>query len=133
MKRAHRFSYQHFAPGMLLLPLIAAWLLLAPRGWAQNPVAPNPQVPGLPDVRNQVPLGSEKESGPGRTAKQKRDLLKSNFEKMKDNAAELADEANALHEALEKSSADILSLNVVQRAEKIEKLAKKIKDGAKGY
>jgi bacterioferritin (cytochrome b1) len=119
---------------MLLLPLIAAWLVLAPMGRAQSAAPPpTPQLPGLPDVRDQTPLGSDKPSGSERTAKQKRDLLKSNFEKMKDNAAELAEEANALHAALDKSSADILSLNIVQRAEKIEKLAKKIKDGAKGY
>jgi hypothetical protein len=67
------------------------------------------------------------------TAKQKRELLKSRFEKMKDDAAQLATEANDLHEELDKSSVDILSLDVIQKADKIEKLAKKIKDEAKGY
>ena len=134
MKRARGFSDQNSSPVIWILPLIAVWLLLAPAGRTQTAVPPpGPQLPGLSDIRNQPPLGSEKESGPERSAKQKRELLKSNFEKMKDNAAELADEANALHQALEKSSADILSLNILQRAEKIEKLAKKIKEGAKGY
>jgi len=41
--------------------------------------------------------------------------------------------ANDLHEELDKSSVDILSLDVIQKADKIEKLAKKIKDEAKGY
>ncbi len=66
-------------------------------------------------------------------AKQKRDLLKSNFEKMKRDADELASLAKSLQEDLDKSNQNLLSLKIVNKAEKIEKLAKKIKEVAKGY
>lgn len=67
------------------------------------------------------------------SAKQKRDLLKANFEKMKRDAGELAGLAKALQEELNKSNENILSLNIVDKADKIEKLAKKIKVTARGF
>jgi hypothetical protein len=59
--------------------------------------------------------------------------MKSNFKKMKDEAAELASLSNELRDELNKTSVDILSLDVIHRAEKIEKLARKIKEEARGY
>jgi hypothetical protein len=67
------------------------------------------------------------------SGKQKRDFLKANFEKMKRDAGELADLAKALQEELNKSNEDILSLDIVDKADKIEKLAKKIKGTARGF
>ncbi len=67
------------------------------------------------------------------SGKQKRDLLKANFEKMKRDAGELADLAKALQEELNKSNENILSLDIVDKADKIEKLAKKIKGTARGF
>jgi len=65
--------------------------------------------------------------------KQKRDLLKSNFDKMKHDAKELTDLAKDLEEQLDKSNENVLSLNIVDKAEKIEKLARKIKSTARGF
>ena len=67
------------------------------------------------------------------TQKQKRDLLKANFEKMKQDAGELADLAKALQQELNKSNENILSLDIVEKAEKIEKLARRIKGTARGF
>jgi hypothetical protein len=67
------------------------------------------------------------------SGKQKRDLLKTNFEKMKRDAGELADLAKALQEELNKSNENILSLDIVEKADKIEKLARKIKGTARGF
>jgi hypothetical protein len=75
----------------------------------------------------------EKPPPPEITPKQRRELMKSNFNKMKAEAAELASMANELRDELDKTSVDILSVDVIHRAEKIEKLARKIKDEAKGY
>ncbi len=66
------------------------------------------------------------------TKKQKQELLKSNFEKMKRDADELAELAKSLQEDLDKSNHNVLSLKVVERTERIEKLARKIKTAAKG-
>jgi hypothetical protein len=65
--------------------------------------------------------------------KQRRDLLKANFEKMKRDAGELTDLAKALQEELNKSNENILSLDIVDKADKIEKLARKIKGTARGF
>ena len=51
---------------------------------------------------------------------------------MKQDADELSTLAKSLQEELDKSSENILSLQVLEKAEKIEKLAKRIKNNAKG-
>ncbi len=76
----------------------------------------------LPDVDQSSPL----------SGKQKQDILKSNFEKMKHDADDLAALAKSLQEDLNKSNENVLSLKIVEKAEKIEKLAKKIKATARG-
>jgi hypothetical protein len=78
-----------------------------------------------------MPVG--KNPGPELTPKQKRELMKSNFEKMRNDAAQLASMANELRDELDKANVDILSVDVIHRAEKIEKLARKIQQEAKGY
>jgi len=65
--------------------------------------------------------------------KQRKELLKQNFEKMKSEAGELVELSKSLQSDLDKSNENVLSLKVVDRAEKIEKLAKKIKETARGY
>ena len=67
---------------------------------------------------------------PPLSPEQKRNLQKANLEKMKRDANELADLAKALQEELKKSDVNILSLDVIDKAKKIEKLAKKIKGSA---
>ena len=76
---------------------------------------------------------NEESSQSSLSGKQKRDLLKANFEKMKRDAGELADLAKAMQEELNKSNENILSLDIVDKADKIEKLAKKIKGTARGF
>jgi hypothetical protein len=67
------------------------------------------------------------------TRKQREGVLKSDFEKMKQDAAELTTLAKSLEEELEKSNEHILSLTVVEKAQKIEGLAKRIAKTAKSY
>jgi hypothetical protein len=63
--------------------------------------------------------------------KQKRELRKYRFKKMKEHGEELAKLAKSLQEDLDKSNENILSLKIVDKAQKIEKLAKKIQDEAR--
>ncbi len=79
-----------------------------------------------PTVRQNEPLPSWK-------GKQKRELMKANYEKMKRDAEELASLAKSLQEDVDKSNENVLSLHIMEKAEKIEKLAKRIKSVAKGY
>jgi len=91
------------------------------------------QLPVSPPTSQQEHLPTPgEEPGPPLTKKQRQELLKSNFEKMKRDADELAELAKSLQEDLDKSNQNVLSLKVVERAEKIEKLARKIKTAAKG-
>jgi len=85
------------------------------------------------------PVDLEQENPPADTEpmnplkpKQKQAILKSNFEKMKRDAEDLNTLAKSLQEEIDKSNENVLSLKVVEKAEKIEKLARKIKDVAKG-
>jgi hypothetical protein len=75
----------------------------------------------------------ETEPLPGLSKKQKRNYMKANFQKMRQDADELATLAKSLQDELNKSNENILSLQIVENADKIEKLAKKIKNMAKGY
>jgi hypothetical protein len=86
----------------------------------------------LAQRRNPPPLLQQEESPGGISKKQQRKLLKQNFDRMKEDAEELAALAQSLQEDIEKTTENMLSLEVVEKAEKIEKLAKRIKNTAKG-
>jgi hypothetical protein len=65
--------------------------------------------------------------------KQKLSIMQANFAKAKSDAAELAALARELREELNKPNANDLSPAVVNRAEKIGKLARKIREETKAY
>lgn len=67
------------------------------------------------------------------STKQKRYIVHANFEKSKSDAAELAALAKGLRQELDKPGANPLSAEVMTRIEKIQKLAKKIRDETKGF
>jgi hypothetical protein len=96
---------------------------------------PQATTPADPEASQAVPrVQSNQELTPlPLSEKQKRELMKARFEKMKRDAGELADLAKALQQELNKSNENILSLDVVEKADKIEKLARKIKGAARGY
>jgi outer membrane murein-binding lipoprotein Lpp len=60
-------------------------------------------------------------------------MLKSKFQKMKRDVDELAGLAKAMQEELNKSNENIFPVDIVEKAEKIEKLAKKVKGSARGF
>jgi hypothetical protein len=64
---------------------------------------------------------------------QKLSIMRANFEKSKSDAVELAALAKGLREVLNKPNVSVLSLEVINRADRIEKLAKKIREETKGY
>jgi hypothetical protein len=59
--------------------------------------------------------------------------MQSNFDKSKRDATELAALAKQLREELDKPDVNPLSLEVTNRIERIQKLAKKIRDQMKCY
>jgi len=82
-----------------------------------------------------TPDGSDAraDAPPSLSAKQKLSIMHANFEKSKSDAEELAALAKGLREELDKPNVNVLSPQVMNRAEKIEKLAKKIREETKGF
>ncbi|MBZ5515586.1 MAG: hypothetical protein LAN62_12255 [Acidobacteriia bacterium] len=97
------------------------------------PALPGGQASSVGQEPPEVPGAIEESSPRAKIArKQRQEFLRQKFEKMKREAEELTSLANSLQDELDKSSENILSLQIVDKAEKIEKLAKQIKNSAKG-
>ena len=128
----------------IILGLLLTFACLMP---AAVHAQPQTTIPGPPspvtlldkDSRISAPLLDDDgritsgDNPPPLTNKQKKSIMRSNFEKSKRDAAELAALASQLREELDKPNVDTLSLEGMNRIEKIEKLAKKIRDEMKGY
>jgi hypothetical protein len=122
--------------------LLISLLLMGAGGASRGEPLPEGRVPVLPPVEaepistssaHQLPPIPRTEQGPPLSGKQKRNLMKANFEKMKRDSDELVDLAKSLQEDLGKSNENVLSLQIIEKAEKIEKLAKRIKGTARGF
>lgn len=119
-----------------LVALASLFLFISP---AENP--PLPAAIGQAKARPRSapsPKPASQDSFPPTgqdplSPKQRRDLLKHNFEKMKRDADELLELAKSLQQELDESNENVLSLRIIDRAEKIERLAKSIRNTAKGY
>ena len=124
------------SPWLLIAALAASLCALAfsGRGGTSAGVGKPPQAPHLASAQEPAPQGAQApELPPEMIKKQKKELLKQNFEKMKSDAGELVELSKSLQADLDKSNENVLSLRVVDRAEKIEKLARRIKEMARGY
>ena len=89
----------------------------------QNPPSPSSGrvLPPPRAVNNQTALASPKP---------KEEPRKSNLEKTKSDAAALSALADQLRDELNKMNVNILSVDVIEKSEKVEQLAKKIKGEA---
>lgn len=91
---------------------------------------PGQQFPG----RGPFPSQSQSpDPFPKSSQKRKKALMDYNFKKLKQHAQDLAELAKSLQTEIEKSNENVLSLEIVKKAERAEKLAKKIKNEAKGF
>lgn len=82
---------------------------------------------GIPNLHPETTV-----TRPLSTASQKEALLQSNMKQMKKHANELTELAQSLQKKINQTNEDVLSLDIIKKAEAIEKLAKKIKNEAKG-
>lgn len=104
------------AVGTLLTP--------SPVRSAQDPAPPKAAEalpPSSPPVQNEAALT---------LPKQKDEPKKSLLEKTKTDAAELSTLADQLRDELRKMNVNVLPVDVIQKTEKVEKLARKIKGDA---
>ena len=105
--------------GLLLIPLL---VLLGDRSLAQR----------MPPIISSSPQSSSSDQdmppkGPSRKLK----MMKESFEQTQKDTAELYDLATQLKEEVEKADENTLSLDVIKKAEAVEKLAEKIKNRMK--
>ncbi len=91
---------------------------------------PQQQFPGQDRFPPQSPSPG---NFPKNSQKREKALLDYNYKKLKQHAQDLAELAKSLQTEIEKSNENVLSLEIVKKAEQAEKLAKKIKNEAKGF
>jgi hypothetical protein len=132
MARSHGFAR--------LREMIFSWgLLLTLICFAPAPAPSQPQQNSQSHgVHSGTPLpddstNSRTEIPEPMSAQQRQSIMRANFEKSKSDAAELAALAKGLREVLDKPNINVLSPDVINRADKIERLAKKIRDETKGF
>ena len=92
--------------------------------------SPQQQLPDQSRFPNRSP---EPDGFPKHSQKRKQAMLDYNYKKLKQHAQDLAELAKSLQVEIEKSNENVLSLEIVKKAEQAEKLAKKIKNEAKGF
>ena len=123
--------------GVLLIVVTGLAPALAP---AQTQAPPPPGTPashlhGFTPL--DFPTGEDnvtvRPDGTKLSPQQKRLITRANFEMSKNDAAELAALAKGLREVLDKPNTNIHSLEVNNRIDKIQKLAKKIREETTGY
>ncbi len=82
--------------------------------------------PGNPnDISNDLPVPM--------TDMQRQSIMRANFAKSKSDAEELATLAKGLRDLLDKPNVKVPPSEIFNRADKIERLAKKIRDETKGF
>ncbi len=104
---------------LVLLTTVLLWS-------AQNPAPPNNGKVQSPPVAmsNQAAMNAPKD---------REEPTKSNLEMTRSDAAELSALAEQLRDELNKTNVNVLSLDIIEKTKKVEKLAKKIKGEAHGY
>ena len=123
------------APHWLVLPLrlgllLALSLALPLRAQGAHPVAPKAQV--------QTPGTAASPDGPEDEARRKfehdheKKANEERFQKLKEDTEKLVQLSNELKEYVGKANEHTLSLDVIKKAEEIEKLAKSVKEKMKG-
>lgn len=115
------------------LTQVMTWALGAPLGLLG--IRALTQLPSQQNPPNPIPSHPPGERFPDNNAPKidEKKILKQNNETIKDDVEKLYDLASDLKKEVEKTdSVNVLSLPMIQKAEQIEKLAKQVKNLARG-
>ncbi len=116
--------------GFVMAMAAAACLIPAEEGW---PFAQYPPTPPPPPKPAETPNPAEIHSNPQAAAAAKRALLQQNEKEFREGVERLYQLTSELHEEVQKTATtDVLSVRMVKKTEQIEKLAKMLKNRAKG-
>ncbi len=114
----------------VIMMAAAAGFLAAEEGW---PFAQYPPTPPPPPKPAETPNPAEIHSNPRATAAAKRAMLQQNEKEFHEGVERLYQLTSELHEEVQKTTTtEVLSVRMVKKAEQIEKLAKMLKNRAKG-
>jgi hypothetical protein len=118
---------RNFITQLFSWALAAPLALLAVRAFAQNP------SPKLPKGDTPVYDGRNDPFGDNAAKPDPKQILKQNKEQIHDDVEKLYTLASELKDEVERTdSANVLSLTIVGKSEQVEKLAKQIKNLARG-
>ncbi|PYU64408.1 MAG: hypothetical protein DMG49_26725 [Acidobacteria bacterium] len=107
----------------------AAGFLVAEGGWPVAQYPPTPPPPRPADMPNPAEIHSD----PQASAAAKRALLQQNEKEFREGVERLYRLSGELREEVQKTATtDVLSVRMVKKTEEIEKLAKLLKNRAKG-
>ncbi len=116
--------------GFVMVMATAAGFLAAAEGW---PFAQYPPTPPPPPKPAETPNPAEIHTNPQTTAAAKRAMLQQNEKEFRQGIERLYQLTSELHEEVQKTATtEVLSVRMVKKAEQIEKLAKMLKNRAKG-
>ena len=87
------------------------------------------QIPGHPNAQPE----SQAELDHDQQQKARLEQQKKHFEQMKRDSQRLLELATELKKYVDQSGEHILSMEVVRKAEEMEKLARRVKDNMRGY
>jgi len=134
--RVHIHRWQILIASASLLALVPQAVSLRSANAAPQhrgaPPPPQPQSIELSRMKEGLPPNPNTQDGRVHKAAVDPAILKAKYEDAKRNADALAELALALKSDLDKGNENVAPLDVPQRAEKIEKLAKKLKKWGKG-
>jgi hypothetical protein len=108
----------------------AAGVLAAENSWPFTQYPPTPPPPPKPA---ETPNPAEIHANPQAAAAAKRAMLQQNEKEFREGVERLYQLTSELHEEVQKTpTTDVLSVRMVKKTEQIEKLAKMLKNRAKG-
>jgi hypothetical protein len=114
----------------VLAMAIGTGVMLAEEGW---PLAQYPPTPPPPPRPAETPNPAEIHSNPQSIAAAKRAMLQQNEKEFREGVERLYQLTSELHEEVQKTpTTEVLSVRMVKKTEQIEKLAKMLKNRAKG-
>jgi len=116
--------------GFAMAMAAAAGLISAEDGWPRAQYPPTPPPPAKPA---ETPNPAEIHSNPQAIAAAKRALLQQNEKEFREGVERLYQLTSELHDEVQKTATtEVLSISMVKNTEQIEKLAKMLKNRAKG-
>lgn len=135
--RASFRSKMNKTAALALAVMAAALLASGGQSQPQQPTGIQQQSPILKNLEGRSPNQPMTVEMPPinapLTIKQKDAIVKYNFKNTQRDVDKLSKLVQMLDTEMKKSNPDVLSVSIVRQANKIEKLAKKIKDEAKAY